>query len=559
MNALPNATTSARTQHLGDDGGRIRDDENANELPLELQPKFTEQDTQRELATLTIQELTKLQSDLTGIQAITNGFSGLGLGGDTGGIDVYSGESTEGPGSSSPAPPSTNDYLRLAALEHHMSTLPAQSTAAYFRATTKCPDEVSNERKLLFLECEENNVPLAAERLALYWQYRLDCFGEDRCFEPMTLTGAMRGETMNMAESGAWQLMPNTDAAGRAIIYARFAKRDFSLHSAKQEAAWLTYLLEIVVQNKSLQSRGFVLIVDASNVTRKHYARQSSKYIQRALHGAFPIRMCCFHVCNANALVTNVIFPVFQRIRPKNMRRRTRLHRGSGEDLLRSLAEFNLPRDRIPFDIGGSVVMDINQFLIDRISLEARKSGINLQASETDNVDQTDRAGSIHSSAAPNHNEHGQAPPSDVPSAGGGGTAADSRGTEASSKRKRARNVVDPRMAKAVRAKQEDPDLKLHDALIIGGYVFAEKGPGQTDFDVFDEDGVSLKQRKNNLCTRLKREQTRNESKKASEPVDDGTASVNQNQVTTAMARRDSFDEQIQSLPGLDGLGDWMG
>ena len=538
------------TQHLG-------------ELPLEQQPQFTEQDAHRELATLNIQELLELQSDLTGIQALTNGFSGLGLGGgaNTGEINVYGGGSTVGPDPSIPAPLSTNDCSRLAALDQHMMAVPAQSTAAYFMATTKCPDEVSNERKLLFLECEENNVPLAAERLALYWQYRLDCFGEDRCFEPMTLTGAMRGETMNMAESGAWQLMPNTDAAGRAIIYARFAKRDFSLHSAKQEAAWLTYLLEIVVQNKSLQSRGFVLIVDASNVTRKHYTRQSSNYIQRALHGAFPIRMCCFHVCNANALVTNVIFPVFQRVRPKNMRRRTRLHRGSGEDLLRSLAEFNLPRDRIPFDIGGSVVLDINQFLIDRISLEARKSGINLQASETDNVDQTDRAGSIHSSAGPNHNEHGQAPPSDVPSAGGGGgaTAAASRGTEVSSKRKRPRNVVDPRMAKAVRAKQEDPDLKLFDALVIGGYVFAEKGPGQTDFNVFDEDGVSLKQRKNNLCTRLKREQTRNETKKASEPVDDGTKSAAQIQVTAAMARRDSFDEQIQSLPGLDGLDDWMG
>ena len=115
-------------------------------------------------------------------------------------------------------------------------------------------------------------------------------------------------------------------------------------------------------------------------------------------------------------------------------------------------------------------------------------------------------------------------------------------------------------MAKAVRAKQEDPDLKLHDALIIGGFVFTQKGPRQTDFDFFDEDGVTLKQRKNNLCTRLTREQKKNETKKASEPVGDGTTPVAQNQVSAAMARRDSFDEQIQSLPGLDGLDDdWMG
>ena len=367
--------------------------DNDPEPPLELQPKFTVQDEQRELATLTIQELTKLQSDLTGIQTITNGFSGLGLGGDTGGIDVYSGESTEVPGSSSPAPPSTNDYLRLAALEHHMSTLPAQSTAAYFRATTKCPDEVSNERKLLFLECEENSVPRTAERLALYWQYRLDCFGEDRCFEPMTLAGAMRDEVVNMAESGLFQLLPNTDAAGRAIIFACFGKRDFSRYSVRQEIAWLTYLLEVVVQHKSLQSRGYVYLFDASNGTGLHYKRKTAQYMLRALDGAFPIRRCSIHICNASPLVSYVLYPVALRLTSKNVRLRTRLHRGSGDDLLRSLAEFNLPRDRLPSDLGGSVVMDINQFLIDRFTLEASRAGINLQASETDKVDQADHTG----------------------------------------------------------------------------------------------------------------------------------------------------------------------
>ena len=47
----------------------------------------------------------------------------------------------------------------------------------------------------------------------MHWQYRLDSFGEDRCFDPMTLTGAMRGEVVNMAKSGIFQLMPTTDAA----------------------------------------------------------------------------------------------------------------------------------------------------------------------------------------------------------------------------------------------------------------------------------------------------------------------------------------------------------
>ena len=563
-----------------DDDGRIID-----ELPLELQPQFTEQDEQRELATMVIQELTELQSDLTGIQTITSGISGLGLGLDSGGmsggtseINVYGGESTAGPDSPPPAPLSMDDCSRLAALDQHMMVLPAQSTAAYFRATAECPDEVSNERKLLFLQSEKNSVPLAAQRLALYWQYRLDGFGEDRCFEPMTLAGTMRDEAVNMVKSGLFQLMPNTDAAGRAIIFYRFGKRDFSQFSVKQEVAWLSYLLEIVVQHKSLQSRGFVLLVDASIGTREHYSRKPSKYLQRALDGAFPIRMCSHHVCNANPFVTRVIFPVFQRIRSKKMRQRTRLHRGSGEDLLRSLATFNLPRDRLPTDIGRSVVLDIKQFVLDRLSLEASCAGINLppaeeqsspddagivgkrqRVSETNTENQTDRStsssGRSLSSSQARCRGREQAPPIDAPSSEAAAAAA-SHSTKTSSKRRKGpRNIVDPRMARAVRGKQDDPDLSLYDALTFGGFKFARKGSGTTDTNVFDEDGVSLKQRKNNLCRRL-REDRRKKKELESKSSSGGPTSVTRSSDSTAMAQSDSFDEEIVGLPGLGGLDD---
>ena len=597
MNAPFNPNTPPRTQQL-DDGSRIIDDE----PPLELQPQFTEQDAQRDLATLTIQELTELQKDLTGIQVITNGFTGLGLGGDTntGEINVYGGESDGDAGSSPPAPVSAYDDLLLAALDRHMRKLPAKSTAAYFMATTKCPDEVSNERKLMFLQCEENSIPLAAERLALYWQYRLDGFGEDRCFEPMTLAGAMKDEVINMAKSGMYQLMPTTDAAGRAIVYVRLAKRDFSRYTVRQELMWLTYLMEIVVQHKNLRSRGYVYLFDASNGAGKHYKRESTQYMCRALDDIFPIRRCSVHICNASPLVKYVVFPVVQRFTPKNTRLRNRLHRSSGDDLLRSLAEFNLPRDRLPSDLGGGVVMDINQFLIDRFPFEASHSGINLQASGTDKVDQADHTCTTLSSASPN-----QAPPIDGPLAEGAAATAVSRGTRVGSKRKGAQNIVDPRMAKAVRAKQEDPDLSLYDALLFGGFAFPQKGPGQTDNDVFDADGVSLKQRKNNLCRRLRgdrkkgKEKTnmpvvdggtvmarrdsfdeeieafleldglddealdgpwlRESKKRASKAMDIGTASVTQNQAPAVISRRDSFDDEIQGLPGLDGLDNRIG
>jgi len=107
-------------------------------------------------------------------------------------------------------------------------------------------------------------------------------------------------------------------------------------------------------------------------------------------------------------------------------------------------------------------------------------------------------------------------------------------------------------MAKAVRAKQDDPDLSLRDALTSSGFGFTQKGSGTTDNDMFDENGVSLKQRKNNLCRRLRGERGKGKERD-SKTGDDRTTFVT---ASTAMARRDSFDEEILSLPGLDGLDD---
>lgn len=70
----------------------------------------------------------------------------------------------------------------------------------------------------------------------------------------------------------------------------------------------------------------------------------------------------------------------------------------------------------------------------------------------------------------------------------------------------------DPRMNAAVEARLADPAISLLDALLVGGFVF----PGHTknesgdsfknfsDHDIFDDEGISLRQRKNQLGRRTR-------------------------------------------------------
>lgn len=64
----------------------------------------------------------------------------------------------------------------------------------------------------------------------------------------------------------------------------------------------------------------------------------------------------------------------------------------------------------------------------------------------------------------------------------------------------------DPRMHRAVAARLMNPELSLLEALLEGGFNFPEgtEGSGKSDRNIFDQDGVLLCQRKNQLSRRLR-------------------------------------------------------
>ena len=77
-----------------------------------------------------------------------------------------------------------------------------------------------------------------------------------------------------------------------------------------------------------------------------------------------------------------------------------------------------------------------------------------------------------------------------VPSAEAAAAVADTMEEEGSSR-------GDPRMRRACLARIANPKLSLLSALKIGGFTFQQENPMCEDFD---NDGVRLRQRKNQLC-----------------------------------------------------------
>jgi len=130
----------------------------------------------------------------------------------------------------------------------------------------------------------------------------------------------------------------------------------------------------------------------------------------------------------------------------------------------------------------------------------------------------------------------------------------------------------DPRMLNAIAAKRNNGRLSLREALEAGGFVFPPKTTGRCAAStVFDSDGVSLAQRKNQLNRRLRELREKEEQEGSEEEAKDAepafvaaaatgdmgsllpdskpaSVSTNDNQ---SYSDDDSFLEVINNLPGI--------
>ena len=182
-------------------------------------PFFTAEEELQEIASLTISDIAKIQSDLSGLSSVLVSLQ-------------PSSSAASGPGGAASL---SAQAVGIAQTNIELSRLPQSSTAAYYRVVERCPSEAGPDRTLMFLEAENHDPKAAAVKLAKYWEARVALFGEDRAYLPMTLGGAVKEEAMNLATRRIWQLLTATDAAGRAILFLTPSRRNFAEYTIEQE------------------------------------------------------------------------------------------------------------------------------------------------------------------------------------------------------------------------------------------------------------------------------------------------------------------------------------
>ena len=510
-------------------------------------PAFTPQDEQRELDSLTLQERMELQSDLLGI---TTGVSSLAVAssaavGNISDMDslaaATAGQNFNVAVSSDEQPNQGNSAgwaTTLSRLEQEMAALPIRQTESYRRAQHQCPDEVSDRRKMAFVEYDNGSVAEAAARLALYWEERLSAFGPDRAFLPMTLAGAMKDEVVPMINYPIWQCLPVTDSAGRPILYGEPSRRDFTKYSPEQEVRALMYMLETLLDDDDVRRKGCVALYNAQDVQQQQARRVLTKKLIQQINHVYPIRFRATHMCHPTKFMFYMFLPVVKMFMPKELRVRLQLHYGDTEKVLRELDGFCLSRERVPGSLGGDLHYSMNQWVLDRMALENQRlmlqirstgqysfaSTNTMQPSASTLVEDNDESAAI-GPVSSGKRRRGPAAKvrskskalgitatlsSSLYAAGKKSKEAKKQASRKAAKSQRLDQIrgpprgknIDPRMQRAVDAKIDDPSLPLYDALLIGGFVFRDDPSVKNG--MLDIDGTTLSQRKNNLCRRVR-------------------------------------------------------
>ena len=446
-------------------------------------PAFSPHDEQRELNSVSVNEMMEIQRDLSGI--------------------------TLGPTADAPA---RNTAAEAAALDHldtEMCKLPRDVTAVYYEAL-KHDGMVDRDFRLSFLEREDYDARLAAQRMARYWSFKMDVFGPDKCFLPMTLVegGSLSDDVEVLMESFPDMILPGRDKQGRAVLYVDLKQWDTSKMSTKQTFRALLYIFHILCQDPNVRRRGAVVIENCKGLGLVRCDMDMFTYSARFIQ-AVPLRLRSYHICHPNAFVYYALYPIIKFFAGRELRLRIRTHYGSDELVLRSLEAYGLPRDILPTSGGGSLEYDVKTWFKDRILAENQSS----TAYQANDQQQTLARISFYESIEPPKKRAASSRARKQTDCKSSGRVSNSQtntstGTSTVTAPNTAKNGMgrgrrDPRMATALKAKLADPDMSLLDALVLGGYVFTEEG-GSSGGGKVDQDGITLRQRTNNLCRRIR-------------------------------------------------------
>uniref|UniRef100_A0A7R9WVG2 CRAL-TRIO domain-containing protein n=1 Tax=Craspedostauros australis TaxID=1486917 RepID=A0A7R9WVG2_9STRA len=270
-------------------------------------------------------------------------------------------ESSEPDGCGQLHPKESPELIKRKLQEFHefVKEMPQDETAGVHQAQDKCPDQLDDDFKLMFLRAEVFHVDLAAKRYCKYWERRIERFGPDKAFLPLTLDGAFKDDHVAINLGFMQPLGTREPNTGRPLILVDPSHQDRSQHTRESLCRSLWYMVHSVLKDDDVaQRKGVVLVVTGKTVKFGQFDRAQAKMNMESISGCLPLRISVAHMCHPPKFFA-IVFAVMKLFLGDTVRKRIRVHSGSDKHVVKTLEKkFGLTKDVLPTELSGAIVVD---------------------------------------------------------------------------------------------------------------------------------------------------------------------------------------------------------
>lgn len=207
---------------------------------------------------------------------------------------------------------------------------------------------------------------LAALRLTKYWAKRLELFGPEKAFLPLTHESLSEG-TKAAIERGFVTVLPGVkDPDGRGVVLVDPSRIDSSKFERVDMVRGFWYSIHAILEEESTQKRGMIALVCPRNAKLSKFDSKLDQMIMESIKGCLPLRMSCIAICHPPSFF-RIIWPIVSVIMGARLRKRVKVFMGKDEDVVGKVESIGLTRDQIPELIGGNFKVDRKAWLEGRI------------------------------------------------------------------------------------------------------------------------------------------------------------------------------------------------
>mmetsp|Transcript_594 Transcript_594/g.1427 ORF Transcript_594/g.1427 Transcript_594/m.1427 type:complete len:752 (+) Transcript_594:258-2513(+) len=195
----------------------------------------------------------------------------------------------------------------------------------------------------MFLQGGAFDVKQAAAKMAFYFDTKKLIFGGGEILgRDVRLSDLSVGDRAAM-NSGAWQVMPDRDAAGRVVVFYAPGQRVFETVENWLRPLW--YMLSLIAKDEVNQKSGVVMVRYLRGFTTLRDTYEEAKKVAM-VRDAIPQKYAALHYCYNDESMTALVTAQKIHFLTRNQRSHTREHLASHDEICFRLETYGIHVDR---------------------------------------------------------------------------------------------------------------------------------------------------------------------------------------------------------------------